>query len=145
MLSPRWRKVVRDVWLHKSRTMLVVLAICIGIIGSGAVLNKWALLRRVTRGEFGASNAASATLRTDSVDAALLQRVRALPAIRNAEARRSVTGSARTTSGWRTAMIFATTDFDKRIGVLKKEHGEWPPSDGAIGRASCRERVCSTV
>jgi len=132
MLSPRWRKVVRDVWLHKSRTTLVVLAICIGIIGSGAVLNKWALLRRVTRGEFGASNPASATLRTDSIDAALLQRVRELPAIRNAEARRTVTGSAKTDAGWRTAVIFATNDFDKRIGVLKSEHGEWPPSDGAI-------------
>ncbi len=132
MLSPRWRKVVRDVWLHKSRTTLVVLAISIGIIGSGAVLNAWALLRRVTRGEFAASNPASATLRTDSIDAALLQRVRALPGIRHAEARRTATASARTDAGWRTAVLFATDDFAKRIGALKPEHGEWPPSDGAI-------------
>ncbi len=132
MLSPRWRKVVRDVWLHKSRTTLVVLAISIGIIGSGAVLNTWALLRRVTRGEFAASNPASATLRTDSIDAALLQRVRALPAIRYAEARRAATGSARTDSGWRTAILFATDDFAKRIGAIEPEHGEWPPGDGAI-------------
>ena len=132
MLSPRWRKVVRDVWLHKSRTTLVVLAISIGIIGSGAVVNTWSLLRRGTRGEFTASNPASATLRTDSIDAALLQRVRALPAIRYAEARRTATGSARTEAGWRTAVLFATDDFAKRIGVLKPEHGVWPPSDGAI-------------
>jgi putative ABC transport system permease protein len=132
MLSPRWRKVVRDVWLHKSRTLLVVLAICIGIIGAGTVLNKWALLRNVTRGEFGASNPASATIRTDSIDAALLARVRALPAIRDAEARRTATASVRTESGWRTAMLFATDDFAKRIGVIKPEHGAWPPADGAI-------------
>ncbi|MEX2177599.1 MAG: FtsX-like permease family protein [Gemmatimonadaceae bacterium] len=132
MRSPRWRKVVRDVWLHKARTLLVVLAICVGIIGSGAVLNKWALLRRVTHGEFSASNPASATLRTDSIDATLLHRVRALPAIRRAEARRTVTASARTEAGWRTALLFATEDFAKEIGVLKPEHGAWPPADGAI-------------
>jgi putative ABC transport system permease protein len=132
MLRPRWRKVGRDVWLHKSRTLLVVLAISIGIIGSGAVLNKWALLRRATRGEFAASRPASATLRTDSIDAALLARVRAMPAIRLAEARRTVTASARTESGWRTAMVFTTDDFAKRIGVLKPEQGDWPPPHGAI-------------
>jgi putative ABC transport system permease protein len=132
MLSPRWRKVVRDVWLHKSRTILVVLAISIGIIGAGAVLNKWALLRTVTRGEFSASNPASATLRTDSIDAALLERVRAMPGIAFAEARRTTFASARTESGWRTAVLYATDDFAKRIGTLKPEHGDWPPKDGAI-------------
>ena len=39
MLSPRWRKVVRDVWLHKSRTFLVIVAITIGLIGAGSVLD----------------------------------------------------------------------------------------------------------
>ena len=42
MASPRVRKVLRDVWHHKARTILVVLAIAIGIIGAGAVLNSGA-------------------------------------------------------------------------------------------------------
>ena len=33
-LGPRWRKVLRDVWQHKSRTILVVLAIAVGILGA---------------------------------------------------------------------------------------------------------------
>jgi len=60
MLDPRWRKVLRDLWLHKSRTVLVVLAIAAGIAGAGAVLNTWALVRRVTREQYLASNPASA-------------------------------------------------------------------------------------
>jgi putative ABC transport system permease protein len=131
-LAPRWRKVTRDAWLHKSRTLLVVAAICVGIIGAGSVLDAWSLLRRVTRDEYKASNAASATLRTDSIDAGLLRQVRAIPEIADAEARRTLVASARTSTGWRTAMIFATNDFAKRIGRLKPESGAWPPNDGAI-------------
>ena len=133
MLSPRWRKVVRDLWLHKARTSLVVLAVCIGIIGAGSVLDAWSLLRRVTHEEFNESNPASATLRTDSIDAALLARVRAMPAIASAQARRTVVASVQTNAGSRTAMIFAMDDFaTNRIGVIKADGASWPPRDGAI-------------
>ncbi|QPC81302.1 FtsX-like permease family protein [Phototrophicus methaneseepsis] len=37
MLSPRWRKVFRDLWDNKSRTMLVVLSIAIGVFAFGSL------------------------------------------------------------------------------------------------------------
>ncbi|MES2177860.1 MAG: ABC transporter permease [Gemmatimonadota bacterium] len=133
MLSPRWRKVLRDLWLHKSRTGLAVAAICIGIIGAGSVLNAWSLLRRATRMEFDASHPASAVLRTDSIDAALLARVRALPAIASAQARRSVTASVRTPNGAHTAHLIAADDFtSNEIGIVKPAAGAWPPSGSAV-------------
>ena len=133
MLSPRWRKVVRDLWLHKSRTSLVVSAICIGIIGAGSVLDAWSLLRRATRQEFDASNPASAVLRTDAIDDALLARVRALPAIASAQARRTVLGRVQTQLGSHTALLIASRDFaTDPIGVIKRDQGAWPPRDGAI-------------
>jgi putative ABC transport system permease protein len=133
MTSPRVRKVLRDVWHHKARTMLVVLAIAIGIIGAGAVLNTWSLLRRVTREGFLATNPASATIRTDSIDTALLDRVRALPAIREAAARRTVTGRALVGGAWRSAVLFAASDLTAvRIGMLQPVSGSWPPADGTI-------------
>jgi putative ABC transport system permease protein len=133
MLDPRWCKVLRDLWLHKSRTVLVVLAIAAGIAGAGAVLNTWALVRRVTREQFLVSHPASATLRTDSIDAALIARVRSLPDVREAEARRTVFASARTPGGWSRAVLYALADFStNRIGVIKPETGAWPPEDGAL-------------
>ncbi len=120
-------------WLHKPRTVLVVLAISVGIIGAGSVLNTWSLLRKGTRDEFGASNPASATLRTASIDAALLDRVRAIPSIEHAEARRTVTGSASTQAGSKTAILMASPDFSaSRIGAIKAEGGTWPPPDGTV-------------
>lgn len=128
MADTRVMKVVRDVWLHRSRTVLVVLAIAVGMLGAGAVLDTWALLRRVTRDQFLASNPASATLRTSAVDAGLLAVVRGIPGVRAAQARRTVTGAVRTLSGWRTAVLFVRDDFASReLGALRAEVGTWPP------------------
>lgn len=133
MLSPRWRKVRRDLWLHKSRTLLVVLAISVGIIGAGSVLDTWALLRKATREEFGASNPASVVLRTDSIDAALVALVRAIPAVKDAEARRTLTGKVFTETGWSTALLISSADFrGSRIGIIQPDSGAWPPPDSAL-------------
>src|SRR5512134_3422334 len=93
VLEPRWRKVLGDVWLHKSRMLLVVPAIAVGLAGAGSVLDTWALVKRATERGFLASNPVSATIRTDSIDGALLAGVRALPGIADAEARRTVRGA----------------------------------------------------
>jgi putative ABC transport system permease protein len=123
----------RELRLHPSRTLLVVVAIATGLAGAGAVLNAWALVRRVTREQYLASEPAAATLRTDSVDASLLALLRALPGIRAVESRRTVFGSARTQSGWTTAVLFARADFATNgIGAVTSVAGAWPPGDGAF-------------
>ncbi len=133
MPDPRWRKVLRDVWLHKSRTSLVVVAISVGIVGAGSVLNTWSLLRAVTRAEFDSSNPASAVIRTDSIDESLLAQVRSIESVALAEARRTIAGSVLTSSGWKTAVLMSTGDFrSSRIGTIKHESGDWPPSANSI-------------
>ncbi|HYW31788.1 MAG TPA: hypothetical protein VE869_09800, partial [Gemmatimonas sp.] len=128
----RWRKVTRDVWLHKARTTLVVLAIVMGIVGAGAVLDAWSLLRIATREGYLATNPPSATLRVVA-DSALLAGVRAMPAIRAASARRTVTARVRTTTGWHTALIFSGSDLDARdVGRIEGVSGAWPPADGTV-------------
>ena len=45
MTAP-WRKAVRDFWQERTRTVLVVLAIAVGIAGFAAVLASYAILTR---------------------------------------------------------------------------------------------------
>ncbi|MEP7064984.1 MAG: FtsX-like permease family protein [Gemmatimonadota bacterium] len=133
MLSPRWRKMARDAWLHRGRTVAVVLAIVVGLAGAGTVLDAWALLRRVTRDGYLATNPASATLHVDSVDDELLRAVRALPAVREAQARRTVLAGVRIDGVWNTGLLYASNELkEQRIGTLAHEQGEWPPTDGAF-------------
>lgn len=133
MLEPRWRKVWRDAWLHRARTLLVVLAITLGLIGAGSILNAWALVERATQEGYLAADPAAATLRTDSIDAVLLAAVRAVPGVRNAQARRTTMASMQVQGFWRPAMLFATPDYAQaRIGALGPLTGAWPPADGTI-------------
>ena len=37
MLAPRWRKVFRDLWSNKTRTILVLLSIAVGVTAIGMV------------------------------------------------------------------------------------------------------------
>ena len=37
MLTPRWHKVIRDLWSNKTKTILVVLAIAVGLFAFGSV------------------------------------------------------------------------------------------------------------
>lgn len=129
MLDRRFTKIVRDIWLHRSRSLLAIAAIIVGIVGAGAVLDAWSLLRRVTRDGYLATNPPAAILRVDRVDSALLAAVRAMPAIRGASARRTVVGSVRTADGWRTAMLFSGADLRASdVGRIDSVGGTWLPS-----------------
>ena len=134
MIDTRWRKVGRDLWLHRTRSATVVLAVLVGLVSAGAVLDTWALLRRVTRDGYLATNPASATLHLadgDSVDAVLIAAVRAHPDVRDAQARRTVVASALVAGSWRTALLFTAPALDaQRIGALAREDGAWPPAAG---------------
>jgi putative ABC transport system permease protein len=133
VITPRWRKVLRDAWLHKPRTLLVILAIIVGIVGAGSVLNAWTLIRQVTKKEFADSNPASATLRTDAVDDVLVSRVKAVVGVRDARARRAVVARLQANGVARTAELFVLDDFlINRIGRIAPEQGIWPPADGSI-------------
>ena len=134
MSDRRWRKMLRDAWLHKSRTMLVMFAVAIGMIGAGSLLDAWALVRRVTAETYLASHPVSATLRLDGVvDQVLLDKVRANPAIAAARARRVVFAAAQAGGSRETAELFALSDFAAAdIGKLSGERGTWPPRDGEI-------------
>jgi putative ABC transport system permease protein len=133
MLDSRGKKILRDAWLHKSRTALVITAIAIGMIGAGALLDTWALIQRVTAQTYLASHPVSATLHVDAIDAALLARVRAMPDVAAARARRVVNARVQANGAQLNAELFALENWQAQdIGALKAERGHWPPRDGEI-------------
>ena len=133
MFRPRWKKMLRDTWLHKSRTLLVVVAVATGMIAAGALLDAWSLVQRVTAETYRTSHPVSATLRVDAVDADILAQVRALPTIAAVRARRTVFATVKSNGEQKTAELYALDEFQAAdIGRLESERGTWPPRDGEI-------------
>jgi putative ABC transport system permease protein len=133
MTAP-WQKAIRDFWQESTRTLLVVLAIAMGLAAFAAVLSSYAVLTRAINEGYLATNPASATLHTDVIDDALISAVLADRDVSDAEPRRTLWARIRTgPAAWRVLGIFVVKDFGNiRLNKLVPEHGAWPPATGEI-------------
>src|SRR6476659_7465786 len=68
MLSPRWRKVLRDLWSNKTRTILVVLSIAVGVFAVGMIAGSRVMLQRDLAAAYADSRPYNATLYTSWFD-----------------------------------------------------------------------------
>ena len=58
-LRPRWRKVWRDLWLNKNRTIVVMLSIAVGVFAVGTIASSQVILSRDLQATYLASNPAT--------------------------------------------------------------------------------------
>lgn len=133
MTTP-WRKAMRDFWHERARTILVILAIALGIAAFAAVMSSYAILTRELDRGYLETNPASAVLRVDSIDDELVAAVLQNPEVSNAEPRRTMSGQIKAgPMQWRNLMLFVVKDYgDIRINKLEPEKGAWPPATGEI-------------
>ncbi len=134
MLSTRWRKALRDLWVDKTRSILVVLSIAIGIVGVGSILTSYAILTREMNRNYMDTNPASAILYVEGIDDNLVQSIQARPEIAEAEARRTVVARYQMgTNTWISIRLFVIDDFDDlRVNTFFPERGAWTPAADEI-------------
>jgi putative ABC transport system permease protein len=133
-LTTPWRKAIRDLGQEGGRTLLVVLAIALGIAGFGSVLSTYAVLTRELNAGYLATNPASATLFTDRVDDELIGDLLAKGGVADAEARRVLSGRIKARPGdWKGLQLFVVKDYSKvRVSKLVPQEGAWPPAPGEL-------------
>ena len=129
MRNVRQRKVIRDLWQNRGRTGLVILSIAVGVFAFGVIAGaRTTLLREVNAG-YLAINPASATLTIDPFDDDLLDAVRRLPEVADAEGRRIITIRRQVSSDtWDDVELTAIQDYDDlRVSQIYPISGAWPP------------------
>ncbi|MBV7331717.1 ABC transporter permease [Chloroflexi bacterium TSY] len=146
MLSPRWRKVLRDLWYNKTRTLLVVFSIAIGVFAVGMVLHTNLLVAERVREDYAQSRAANATLYASNINDDMVHTVANMPGVLEAEGRSDVTvrvqvGKNETGEGeWvplnlsafpeptniRINRVRPITEF-REFPEVGAERGVWPP------------------
>ena len=92
MLAPRWRKVLKDLWSNKSRTVLAILTIAVGVFAVGYVSISFDMLLNDMDVDFQAANPHAAMIYTDLFDDDLLHSLRQVPGVAEVEGR-SVVGA----------------------------------------------------
>jgi putative ABC transport system permease protein len=129
MLSPRWRKVLRDLWGNKTRTLLVVMSIAVGVFAIALVSGTQAIMSRELAAAYTAINPVHAQISTEPFDDDLVQAVRHVPGVRDAQgflnvSVRAITGPDES----RQITLAAHPDYnDIRINKVQPQSGAWPP------------------
>lgn len=128
------KKALNDLLSNKSRSVLVLVAMIIGIVGAGSVLNARAILIREMDENYMRTDPASATLLLQNPDKGIMKKAEELPGIKDVEARRSLMGRVRTEDGLGTSiLIFIIEDFNSmKNSTFSSEKGEWPPASGEM-------------
>ncbi len=133
-MAPRWRKVVRDLIGRPGRTLLAMVAMAAGVFQVGAMLYKYILLQPELNSMYGRTRPASATLTLDQVDDALVESVRGVPGVGDAEARPVIVARVRLGADeWVPAVLYVVRDFDhQRLDTFEPEAGDWPPDEADV-------------
>lgn len=129
MLSPRWRKILRDLQAARGRMVMIVLAIAVSIFAVGTILTAYTIMTREISRNYLGTNPASAFLAMDRVDDSVVAAVKQQPGIIDAEAGSWVMARVEIEPNeWRPLLLFVIEDFDTlRINRFSPEAGSWPP------------------
>lgn len=127
-------KTIRDIFENKSRTILAVLALAIGIAGAGFSLSAYAILSREMGKNYMRTNPASIVLETEKCDKTFIDQLKQNKLIEDVELRRTIEAryhSAEDT--WTRALLYVVDDYSNvRIDKVTAEEGEWPARNGEI-------------
>ena len=135
IIRPRWRKVLRDLWLNRNRTLVVVLSIAVGVFAVGVIASSQVMLSRDLQAIYMATNPAQATIYTlNYFDEDLVEAVSGMRDIKEAEGRRRASLRVKTgPNEWRLFWLMAIPDFHEvRIDKFYPQEGAWPPGDREI-------------
>jgi putative ABC transport system permease protein len=130
MLTTPWTKVLIDLWEHRARTLIVALAIAVGVYAVGVVLDVREILVREYRRDQGTGQIASAIIYTQAFDEELADGVSRLPMVAAAEGRIVVQGRALQDGGsTQDIELIAVPDFSEMtVDAITPLTGVYPPA-----------------
>jgi putative ABC transport system permease protein len=134
MLSPRWQKVFADVWGHKFRSLLVIASITIGLFAAGLIVSMNLIISQDMKAGYRAVNPANIQLFASPFDQDLVDSVRHVDGVRQAEGVQTLTLRVLSTKGeWQPIELKAIPDIGKMdINRVRLMQGVWPPLDRQV-------------
>lgn len=134
MVSPRWRKVIRDLLSHKSRTFLVTAAIAVGVFAFGGVFVTQEVLLKNIDIQYRASRASNIWLYLPDFDSSLVDWIQTRPGVGEAEGKSSQTVKLQLSDGREELLnIISVPHWPAlRLNLLVPKTGNWPPGRGEL-------------
>ncbi|TAK14801.1 MAG: FtsX-like permease family protein [Anaerolineae bacterium] len=129
-ISSQWVKIINDIWGHKSRSMLVVLSIAVGVAVVGMINNARYYIERDLYGAFSQGTPASIQIYVSYFPESLADEVEGLRYVAAAQARRDESVELVAADGKTfDAVLSAAPDYSEmRVNQIEVEEGAPAPS-----------------
>ena len=130
----RWRYAVRDLSLHRTRTLLVILSIAVGIFAFALISGANRTLSTQLIAKYLAISPASAIIHVDWADDNMVESIRRMPEVSVAEGRRSVlVRFLKGDNEWHDLQLFALEDYtDNHVDIIRPYRGVYPPPERTL-------------
>lgn len=134
MVRTRWQKVFIDLWRNRGRTLVVALAIAVGVYAVGGVINtRELMLREFERGQSRAL-LADAVVRTMPFYESFAERIAQFPEVSVAEGRHVAQGRTVESEGqWYDVSVVSVPNFQAmEVDAIHPLEGAFPPGDREV-------------
>jgi len=130
-MRPRWRKVFLDLFENKTRMLLVVFSIAVGVFSIGVIAGAYVVIENDMSASYAANQPANIELRTEDFDRDFLATLQNAPGIAEVEGRRVLNIRARPQGSqvWTTLNLLAMDDFENNaVNLLTPLQGATEPA-----------------
>ncbi len=133
-MRPRWQKILSDLWGNPLRSLLVLASIAVGLFALGVIATISIIGPQDMQTGYAAINPANIYLLTSPFDQGLVDRLKNIPGVYQAEGVRNFSSRLEASPGnWIGIDFKAMKDpGESQINQLRLIEGVWPPGDREI-------------
>ena len=128
-LKPRWNKIFFDLWINKTRALLVILSIAVGVFAVGMISHAYLMLDKGATENYLLTNPFSAVLITTPFDDDLVTTIRKMPEVKDADGQHTQTMRINVNGNWYSLHLSALNFDDPHVNLLEMTRGSYPPQD----------------
>jgi len=129
-MRPRWRKIIADLWGHIPRFILVTLSLAVGMFAVGMIAGGYITTLENMEEGYQAVNPANIRLTTSGFDENLVERVRRLDGVANAQGEKLIFAQMRTGEGeWRNLILQVFPENKQIVDSVTLLEGRWPDEE----------------
>ena len=131
-MRPRWIKVLHDLWDNKSRTILAVISIAVGVFSIGVITGAYVIISSDINKSYAANNPMNMEIRTSPVGSPTVSMVKNTRGVAQVEGRYVFDMRVRQpgSNQWTLLSMVAIDDFKKiKINLLSPISGSNEPKN----------------
>jgi putative ABC transport system permease protein len=131
-MKTNYKKIIRDLTKDKSKNLLLILAVAVGVFGIGTIVGAYAVVSREMKANYLGTHPASATIETEGtfITTETVEEVKNLPGIKEAERHATVTAAMKINGRWHPMLLFVKDNFGYcRTNTVYHSSGENSPPE----------------